>query len=48
MRICNRVQKVKAKKEDGQWRINTLDGFKCFYTIDDYDKIMKNDKSKSD
>lgn len=34
--------KVTVKKEGGKWKINSLDGFKYFYKIDDYDKMMKN------
>ncbi|WP_417940983.1 hypothetical protein [Flavobacterium sp. RS13.1] len=33
--------KVTAKKEDGKWKINSLDGFKYFYTVEEYDKMMK-------
>lgn len=34
--------KVTVIKEGGKWKINSLDGFKNFYKIDDYDKMMKN------
>ncbi|MBN8642000.1 MAG: hypothetical protein J0L86_09340 [Flavobacteriales bacterium] len=38
--------KVIAKKEDGTWKINSLDGFKHFYTVEEYDKIMKDETVK--
>jgi hypothetical protein len=38
--------KVKAKKENGKWKINSLDGFKYFYTVEAYDKMMKDYKSE--
>ncbi len=34
--------KITAKVENGQWRINKLEGFKHFYSIEEYDKMMKN------
>lgn len=33
--------KVTAKKENGKWKINELDGFKNFYSVEEYDKMMK-------
>jgi len=30
-----------AKKEDGKWRINSLDGFKYYYSVAHYDKLMQ-------
>ena len=33
--------RVKAKKENGKWKINYLNGFKYFYTTQEYDKMMK-------
>ena len=33
--------KVTAKKENGKWKINKLDGFKHFYSVEEYDKMMK-------
>lgn len=33
--------KVTAKKENGKWKINKLDGFKYFYSVEEYDKMMK-------
>jgi hypothetical protein len=33
--------KVKAKKEDGKWKISSLNGFNHFYTLDNYNKMMK-------
>lgn len=38
--------KVTAKKEGGKWKINSLDGFKYFYRVEDYDKMMKDYESK--
>lgn len=35
--------RVKAKKENGKWKINSLNGFKYFYTTQEYDKMMKED-----
>ncbi len=40
-KIHSHHYKVKAKKEDGKWKINSLNGFNYFYTIEDYDKMMK-------
>jgi hypothetical protein len=36
--------KISANKKDGNWKINSLEGFKHFYTIEDYDKMMRFDK----
>jgi hypothetical protein len=33
--------KVTVKKENGRWKINKLDGFKYFYSIEEYDEMMK-------
>lgn len=33
--------KLTAKKEDGSWKINSLEGFKYFYSFEEYEKIMK-------
>ena len=33
--------KITAKKENGKWKINKLDGFKYFYSVEEYDKMMK-------
>lgn len=33
--------RVKAKKENGKWKINSLIGFKYFYTTQEYDKMME-------
>ncbi len=33
--------RVNAKKEKGKWKINSLNGFKYFYTTKEYDKMMK-------
>jgi len=38
--------KVTAKKEEGKWKINSLDGFKNFYSVEVYDKMMKDEKSE--
>lgn len=35
--------RVKAKKENGKWKINSLNGFKYFYTTQEYDKMMKDE-----
>jgi len=32
--------KVKAKKEDGRWKIKSLDGFKHFNTVEGYERMM--------
>jgi hypothetical protein len=32
--------KVTAKKEDGKWWINSLQGYNNYYSVDHYDKIM--------
>lgn len=34
--------KIEAFKEKGNWKINSLDGFKHFYTFEEYSKMMKN------
>ncbi len=33
--------KVTARKEDGKWKINSLEGFNYFQTVEGYDKWMK-------
>lgn len=35
--------RVKAKKENGKWKINSLHGFKYFLTSQEYNKMMKDD-----
>ncbi|MCW1147116.1 hypothetical protein OJ995_02615 [Flavobacterium sp. TH16-21] len=35
--------RVKANKENGKWKINSLNGFKYFYTTQEYEKMMKED-----
>ena len=36
----NGQYKVTAKREDGKWKINSLDGFNNYFSVDHYDKIM--------
>ena len=36
--------RLTAKKEDGKWKISSLDGFKYFYTVEEYDKMMRVNK----
>lgn len=32
--------KMTAIKEDGKWKINSMEGFDYYYTVDHYDKMM--------
>lgn len=36
----NHLYKVTAKKEDGKWKISLLGGFKYYFSVDYYDKII--------
>jgi hypothetical protein len=35
--------KLSAKRENGRWKISSLEGFKYYYSVEHYDKLMNED-----
>jgi hypothetical protein len=40
LKIDSHTYKLTARKENGNWKINSLEGFNYYYSVEHYDKLM--------